>query len=65
MRSLLLGLLFVACAPAPRTPATPSIQPLPDFALVDVNPGSPTAGQTVGPSALRGKVTGWYFTHSG
>jgi len=62
VRTLGLVLLFSCGAPAPRTP---TIAALPDFALSDVNPASPTSGQLVMPSALRGKVSGWYFTHSG
>jgi hypothetical protein len=55
-------LLVVACTPAKQT--APTTSPLPDFTLLDVNPGSATSGQSVGPRALRGKVSGWYFTHS-
>lgn len=47
----------------PLKPA-PTVEPLPSFELADVNPASATSGQSVGPLALRGKVTGWYFTHS-
>lgn len=63
MRALGLVVL-VSCAGNP-TQRAPTIAPMPDFALSDVNPASPTSGQLVKPSALRGKVSGWYFTHSG
>jgi hypothetical protein len=39
-------------------------EPLPPFSLVDVNPHSTTFGMRVGPENYRGRVTGWYFTHS-
>ncbi|MDX2009434.1 MAG: hypothetical protein SFW67_04550 [Myxococcaceae bacterium] len=63
------GLLALAACgmPPPRMepPAQlPSVEPLPAFALLDVNPGSPTSGQSVGPTRYRGKVSGWYFTHT-
>ena len=44
--------------------SVPSVEPLSSFALADVNPASPTAGQQLGPQSFRGKVSGWYFTHS-
>jgi hypothetical protein len=62
VRTLLVTTLLVACAPAKQP--IPTNSPLPDFTLLDVNPGSATSGQSLGPRALRGKVSGWYFTHS-
>lgn len=62
--AVLAASLLAACAP-PMGPGPAAGDAAPDFALLDVNPGSPTAGQRVGPSTLRGKVSGWYFTHSG
>lgn len=61
---VLTTLLGLACAPMPPKQTTPTVTPLPDFTLLDVNPASTTAGQQVGPLVLRGKVSGWYFTHS-
>lgn len=64
---VVLSLALVACGPA-RQPVTPqpsrSAEPLASFSLLDVNPASPTAGQRVGPQDFRGRVSGWYFTHS-
>ena len=61
---LLMVVLGLACAPMPSKQTAPTVSPLPDFTLLDVNPGSTTSGQQVGPLTLRGKVSGWYFTHS-
>ncbi|MCA3012280.1 MAG: hypothetical protein INH41_07760 [Myxococcaceae bacterium] len=69
-RVLVSALLALsACgAPPPRTDAplepSPGTGPLPEFTLVDVNPRSASAGQPVGPTRYRGKVSGWYFTHT-
>ncbi|MHC4932420.1 MAG: hypothetical protein ACYTGV_09555 [Planctomycetota bacterium] len=35
--------------------------PVPDFALMDVNPTSTTFNQAVSPRDYSGQVTGWYF----
>lgn len=35
--------------------------PMPDFALVDVNPSSATADQEVSPRDFLNQVSGWYF----
>jgi hypothetical protein len=56
--------LMVGCAPMSAKQTAPTDTPLPDFTLLDVNPGSATSGRQVGPLSLRGKVSGWYFTHS-
>lgn len=61
---LLSSLLGLACAPMPAKVTAPTVSPLPEFTLLDVNPASATSGQQVGPVTLRGKVSGWYFTHS-
>lgn len=61
---LVTALLVVACAPMPAKQTAPTISPLPDFTLLDVNPASATTGQQLGPRTLRGKVSGWYFTHT-
>ncbi|MDP3505931.1 MAG: hypothetical protein Q8S33_36650 [Myxococcales bacterium] len=63
--TLFVSLLGLACAPLPATQPAPTATPLPDFTLLDVNPASATSGQQVGPGTLRGKVSGWYFTHTG
>jgi hypothetical protein len=39
-------------------------EPLPDFALVDVNPTSPTYNQDVSPRDYLQQVSGWYFGHA-
>jgi len=36
----------------------------PDWALFDVNATSPTFGDEVSPTDLRGQVSVWYFGHS-
>ena len=46
------------------TGPTLSDDPVPDFALVDQNPNSPTAGQPVSPRDLIAQTSGWYFTHA-
>lgn len=38
--------------------------PEPDFHLVDLNPTSPTYGDTMSPRDELRKVSGWYFTHA-
>jgi hypothetical protein len=38
--------------------------PLPTFALVDVNPASPTSMKRVSPQDYDGRVSAWYFGHS-
>lgn len=37
---------------------------MPDFALVDTNPASASAGADVSPRDFLGKVSAWYFGHS-
>ena len=39
-------------------------EPLPDFALVDVNPTSPTYNQDVSPRDYVQQVSAWYFAHA-
>ena len=40
---------------------TISTVPVPEFALPDENPLSPSFGETISPSDYLGQVTGWYF----
>jgi len=61
---LLAAAVLFSCSPMTMPKATPTVEPLPSFELTDVNPASSTSGQSIGPLALRGKVTGWYFTHT-
>ncbi|MCC6337060.1 MAG: hypothetical protein IT380_24090 [Myxococcales bacterium] len=66
MRCLLPSLLlltFLACG-APSAAADAGAGAKPDFALLDVNAASPSAGKSVSPRDLRGKVSAWYFGHS-
>ena len=37
---------------------------IPDFALPDLNPGSPRYGQTVSPRDYLRQVSGWYFVRA-
>ncbi|MEM7246031.1 MAG: hypothetical protein AAF533_11860 [Acidobacteriota bacterium] len=37
---------------------------VPDFALIDVNETSTTAGRAVSPRDHLGKVSAWYFGHA-
>lgn len=63
--ALLAGLACGQPPPGPTpSPVAPSAEALPDFALLDVNPASTTSGQAIGPTRYRGKVSGWYFTHT-
>lgn len=69
-----LAVLFaVACGPVSGKPAgntdsgvtmMASGAQVPDFHLVDLNPASARAGQTVSPRDYAGVVTGWYFLHT-
>jgi hypothetical protein len=52
MRTLPLFLALTACASSSGPP---------DFALEDVNPGSPSYGERVGPADHAGAVSAWYF----
>ena len=38
-----------------------STDPMADFALLDINPGSDTYEDAVSPRDYLGHVTGWYF----
>lgn len=41
-----------------------SDQPVADFALLDVNPASPSAGAEVSPRDAEGRVSLWFFGHA-
>ena len=67
--SLAYVLLLSACigSDSPPTPTGPSPavgEVMPDFTLLDVNPGSPRFGQAVSPRDYLGQVSAWYFGHA-
>lgn len=39
-------------------------QPAPNFQLLDANPNSPRAAQSVSPRDYVDKISAWYFIHS-
>jgi hypothetical protein len=43
----------------------PPPAPMPDFALPDVNPASPSYSQQVSPRDYLGKISAWYFGRAG
>lgn len=57
----LLGLL--ACTSGDGLPLPP-FEPVPDFALEDVNPTSPSFETLVSPRDRIGQVSVWYFGHA-
>lgn len=61
---LVLG-VAIGCTPKSDSASNSGFEgTAPDWALTDVNPASPTAGEVVSPSDLRGQVSLWYFAHS-
>lgn len=48
----------------PLTGAASLVGEVPNFALTDVNPTSPTYNQPVSPRDELGKVSAWYFGHA-
>jgi hypothetical protein len=61
---LLALVLLAACGP-PRGPVfDASAQPMPDFALVDVNPASTRYRTQVSPRDELDRISAWYFGHS-
>ena len=66
VRTPWLMAMAIGCAPKGDTGASLSAgeQPSDEWALEDVNATSPTFGQVVSPSDLRGQVSVWYFGHS-
>lgn len=61
--ALLAATLLFACQPPPPQPVAG--EQAPDFLLPDVAPESARFGQQVSPRDYLGKVSGWYFGHSG
>lgn len=51
--------LLFACQSGPLYPEGP----MPDFTLIDINPGSPTYEQDVSPRDQLGTISAWYFGH--
>lgn len=64
---LLLGLLLAApgllpgCADDSDPPTGPGVDPMPDFALPDVNPNSASYGSMVSPRDHVRRTSAWYF----
>ena len=57
---LLAGALLLVGAGCKALPD----DPMPEFQLVDLNPGSSRAGQTISPRDYLEQVSGWYFIHA-
>ncbi len=49
---------------APGGSLPPAGSTAPDFRLTDVNPASPSAGASVGPTLRLASVSAWYFGHA-
>jgi len=49
---------------SPMAPADPADSVMGDFSLVDVNPSSATAGDSISPRQFLGKISAWYFGHA-
>ena len=65
-RSTCLVVAAIGCGKASDTGETiaPGETPTDEWALEDVNSTSPTFGEVISPSDLRGQVSVWYFGHS-
>jgi hypothetical protein len=61
---LLLSLVLLTPGCRARLPFD-TAEAVPDFALQDVNPASATGGTTVSVRGQLGRVSAWYFGHSG
>ena len=59
-----LPLVAMACHPAPKVELQVG-EVVSDFKLADVNPDSASYQQEVSPRDDLGKVSAWYFGHSG
>ncbi|MBK7672794.1 MAG: hypothetical protein IPJ24_15625 [bacterium] len=60
----LVALAVMATACGDDDPAVPGTSAVPDFAVLDVNPASPTGAQVVSPRDYLQKVSAWYFGHA-
>ncbi|MFN0151687.1 MAG: hypothetical protein ACKVU1_13365 [bacterium] len=63
----LLVFVLLGCGDDKPTEPRDSLDPagqVPDFAIVDVNPNSSTANQSVSPRNYVDKVSAWYFGHA-
>jgi hypothetical protein len=62
------ALSIIACGSGKKSPTAPQgIQigvVVPDFALTDVNPNSPTNAQLISPHRYLGAISAWYFGHA-
>lgn len=64
---LVVALTLTACGGGSSNPPPGDVdvgETAPDFALEDVNTGSPTASQAVSPRDFLGKVSAYYFGHA-
>ena len=57
------GMVYMADSGEPESTLDRTV-PMPNFSLVDKNPNSPDIGEYFGPRQFRGKISGWYFSHS-
>ena len=64
MASRLLASLPLLALGCPARLPFDTAEAVPDFALEDVNPSSPSAGATVSVRGQLGRVSAWYFGHS-
>jgi hypothetical protein len=55
------GALVPGCGDDNPAKPDPPTGLVPDFALLDVNPNSPSYSQVVSPRQEQGKVSAWYF----
>lgn len=62
--SLLALALLAACGPPAGPVFDASEQPMPDFALSDVNPASTRYHTQVSPRDELDRISAWYFGHS-
>ena len=61
---LYLLMASTACS-SPRDAEIPfDGEPLPDFALADLNPNSESYEESISPRDTTGSVSVWYFTHA-
>ena len=64
----LLALLLAFGGCNSDSPTKPVVAPpaavVPDFTIEDVNPNSPTYGDTLSPREYLGQISCWYFGHA-